>query len=58
MKFPIGTSFIHGFLCYLVVGYDSSLYRPYVVRVWADGDEEDFDLIEMTEGELEISINR
>lgn len=58
MKYPIGSSFIHGFLCYFVVGYDSSLYRPYIVRVWVDGNWDDFDIIEMTEGELEVSINR
>lgn len=55
MKFPIGTRFTHTFMNYFVVGYDSRLKAPYIVKFW-DDDEYDFDIIEMTEWELEVSI--
>lgn len=58
MKFPIGFTFVHGFLTYEVVGYNNSLKRPYIIKFGYSDDDEDTDIIGMTESELEISTNR
>lgn len=55
MKFPIGFSFVHGFLTYEVIGYNEKSEKPYLIRFGFSKDDGDCDEIEMTEGELELS---
>jgi hypothetical protein len=56
MKFPIGFTFVRGFLTYEVVEYNEESEKPYVVKFGFSNDEDS--VIEMTEGELEVSSNQ
>ncbi|AKQ08377.1 hypothetical protein PQE66_gp062 [Bacillus phage PBC2] len=55
MKFPIGFTFVNGFFTYEVIGYDENTERPYQVRFGFSKEDEDSNVIDMTEGELEVS---
>ncbi|MGG2091286.1 hypothetical protein AB1283_00785 [Bacillus sp. S13(2024)] len=57
MKFPIGFTFIQGFLTYEVIEYNPQSQTPYKLRFGISPNDEDCDIIEMTEGELEVSSN-
>lgn len=56
MKFPIGTYFKYAPFNYQVMSYNSKLAAPYAVKLW-DDDVNDYDMIELTEKQLEISFN-
>jgi hypothetical protein len=56
MKFPIGYSFVIGFLTYEVVEFNENLQNPYKIKYGFLKDEDSY--IEMTEGELIVLSNQ
>jgi hypothetical protein len=58
MKYPIGFTFVKGYLTYEVVEHIEKSERPYLIQYGFSHDLDDSDHMEMTEHEMDLAVEQ